>query len=87
MPVHVLACTVNTGLACIGTLLGLGYSHLGILQPSWCSGEDLDRPSFVFKPKFKEEGEGKKEEDPCVLFLALSINVALLLFGVPDPLW
>lgn len=41
----------------------------------------------MFKSKFKEGEGGKKEEDPFVLFLALSVNVVVSLVRVPDPLW
>lgn len=83
---HVLAGTVNIGYAHISTPPGLGVFPPGLPATQLVFGQDLDRPPFVFKPKFKEEGGEKKEEDLCVLSLALSINVAVSLFGVTDPL-
>lgn len=82
---HLLACAVNTGWTC--TPPGLRIVSPGLSATQLLFGRRPGQTSFMFKSKFKEGEGGKKEEDPFVLFLALSVNVVVSLVRVPDPLW
>lgn len=75
--------TVGMGHACIDTFCAWGRVPPG-LSAAQLVVEAWTNHSLCLA-KFIEEG-GKKEEDPCGLCPS-DPNVAVLLLGIPNPLW